>query len=127
MNRLTRDETVEHVSRDQILRRERGQKNIHFLCSADKVQDWQPYPAVPCSCYMCDHTYNVVTTAEGRRGGLCSISTREMGPSQKRDQDKYFHRPTAMGQQKYKNETQKKLISAALFFFLYVPRYGLGK
>ena len=36
---------------------ERGQGNIHFSCSADHVQDWQPYPVDPCSCYMCDHTY----------------------------------------------------------------------
>ena len=30
MSRLTRDATAELVSRDQILRRERGQGNIHF-------------------------------------------------------------------------------------------------
>ena len=35
MSRLTRDGTTEPVSRDQILRRLRGQENIHFLCSAD--------------------------------------------------------------------------------------------
>ena len=56
MSRLTRDGTAEPVSRDQILRRERGQGNIHFPCSADHEQDWQPYPADPYSCYMCDHT-----------------------------------------------------------------------
>ena len=32
MSWLTRDETAEPVSRDQILRRERGQGNIHFPC-----------------------------------------------------------------------------------------------
>ena len=57
MSRLTRDGTAEPVSRDQILRHERGQGNIHFPCSADHVQDWQPYPVDPCSSYMCDHTY----------------------------------------------------------------------
>ena len=36
MSRLTRDGTGEPVSRDQILRRERGQGNIHFHCLADK-------------------------------------------------------------------------------------------
>ena len=46
------DGTAEPVSRDQILRRERGQKNIHFPCSADHEQDWQPYPVGPYSCYM---------------------------------------------------------------------------
>ena len=36
MSRLTRDGTTECVSRDQILRRERGQGNINFpCCSAD--------------------------------------------------------------------------------------------
>ena len=57
MGRLTRDGTAEPVSRDQILRRERGQGNIDIPCSADHVQDWQPYPVDPYSCYMCDHTY----------------------------------------------------------------------
>ena len=32
---MTRDGTAEPVSRDQILRREPGQGNIHFPCSAD--------------------------------------------------------------------------------------------
>ena len=32
MSRLTRDGTAELVSRDQILRRVRGQRNIHFPC-----------------------------------------------------------------------------------------------
>ena len=54
MSRLTWDGTAEPVSRDQILRREREQGNIHFPCSADHVQDWQPYPVDPYSCYMCD-------------------------------------------------------------------------
>ena len=44
MSRLTRDGTAEPVSRDQILRRERGQGNIIFPCSVDHEQDWQPYP-----------------------------------------------------------------------------------
>ena len=60
MSRLTRDRTAEPVSRDQILGREREQGNIHFSCSADHEQDWQPYPVDPYSSYMCedyDHTY----------------------------------------------------------------------
>ena len=40
---------AEPVSRDQNLRRQRGQGNIHFPCSADHVQDWQPYPVYPYS------------------------------------------------------------------------------
>ena len=53
---LTRDGTSEPVSRDQILRRERGPGNIHFLCSADDhEQDWQPYPVDPYSAICDDH------------------------------------------------------------------------
>ena len=61
MNRLTWDGTAEPVSRDQILGRERGQINIYFPCSADHVQDWQPYPVDPYYCYMCDCTYIIIT------------------------------------------------------------------
>ena len=53
MSRLTGEGTAEPVLRDQILRRERGQGNIHFSCSADHVQNWQPYPVDPYSCCMC--------------------------------------------------------------------------
>ena len=53
MSRLTRDGTAEPVSRDQFLRRERGQGNIHFPCLVDHEQDWQPYPVDAYSCYMC--------------------------------------------------------------------------
>ena len=63
MGRLTRDETAKPVSRDQILRRERGQGqgNIYFPCSADHEQDWQPYPVDPYSRYACGHTYIHIT------------------------------------------------------------------
>ena len=57
MSRLTRDRAAESVSRNQILRCERGHGNIVFPCSADHEQDWQSYPVDPYSCYMCDHTY----------------------------------------------------------------------
>ena len=48
MSKLTRDGTAEEpVSRDQILRRERGQRIIHFPCSAaDHEQDRQLCPVV---------------------------------------------------------------------------------
>ena len=70
MSRLTRDGTAELVSRDQIIRRERGQGNIHFPCSAGHVQDWQPYPIDPYSAiiiyYVCDdptwHTCTYIPT-----------------------------------------------------------------
>ena len=61
MSRLKRAGTAEPASRDQILRRERVQGNIHFPCSADHEQDWQPYPVDPYSCYMCDHAYTFCT------------------------------------------------------------------
>ena len=41
------------VSRDQILRRERGQGNIRFPCSADHNQDSLPYPVDPYSYAIC--------------------------------------------------------------------------
>ena len=47
MSGLTRDATAGPVSRDRILRRERGQGKIHFPRSADHEQDWQPYPVDP--------------------------------------------------------------------------------
>ena len=53
MSRLTRDGNAEPVSRDQILRHEqRGQGSIHFSCSADHAQDWQPHLVDPYSCYI---------------------------------------------------------------------------
>ena len=50
------DGTTKPVSRDQVLRRERGQGRVNFPCSADHVQDWQLYPVDPYPCHMCDHT-----------------------------------------------------------------------
>ena len=55
MSRLTRDGTAEPVSRDQIITHARGQGNIHFPCSADHEQDWQPYPVDPYSAICDDH------------------------------------------------------------------------
>ena len=49
MSRLTWDRIAEPVSRYQILRRERGQGNFYFPCSAHHVQDLQPYPVDPYS------------------------------------------------------------------------------
>ena len=57
MSRLTRDGAAEPVSRDQILRRVRGQGNIYFPCSADHEQDWQPYPVDTNSAICDDHSY----------------------------------------------------------------------
>ena len=57
MGRLTRDGTAELVLRDQCFRRERGQGNMHFPCSADHDQDWQPYPVDQYSATSNGHTY----------------------------------------------------------------------
>ena len=62
MSRLTRDGTTEPVSRDQVLRHERGQGNIHFPCSADHELDWQPYRVDPYSVICDDHTYCIHTS-----------------------------------------------------------------
>ena len=56
MSRMMRDGAAKTASRDQIIRRERGQGNIHFPCSADHEQGWQPFPIDLYVCYMCDHT-----------------------------------------------------------------------
>ena len=46
MSRLRRDGTAEPVSRDQVLGRKQGQGNIHFPCSTDHEQNWQPYTLI---------------------------------------------------------------------------------
>ena len=70
MSRLPRDGTAEPVSRDQILRRERGQVNIHVPCSADHEQDWQPDPVDPFSAICDDHTFVHTYCRESAGTGL---------------------------------------------------------
>ena len=55
MSRLMRDGTAEPVSRDQILRRERGQGKIFIFCSVsdDYEHDWQPYCPVDSYLAIC--------------------------------------------------------------------------
>ena len=84
MSRLTRDGTAEPVSRDQILRHERGQGSTHFRCSADHEQDWHPYPPDPHFCYMCDHTVQQTQLQERkghyqkrRAGGIAPVRVEE--------------------------------------------------
>ena len=69
MSRLAQDGTAELVSRDQILRRQQRRGNIYFLCSADHVQDWQPYTVDPYSAIICDgHTrYDSIAVATNSR------------------------------------------------------------
>ena len=57
MSRLTRDETAEPVSRDQILRHAQGQGNIIFPVQLTTSSNWQPYPVDPYSAKCDDHTY----------------------------------------------------------------------
>ena len=59
MSRLTWDGTAEPVSRDQILRRERGQGKFRFPSSVDHEQDWQPSPVDPYSAESADHTFTL--------------------------------------------------------------------
>ena len=40
-----------------MLRHVRGQGDIHFPCSADHEQYWQPYPVDPYSAICDEHTY----------------------------------------------------------------------
>ena len=40
----------------KILRGERGKRDIHFPCSADREQDWQPCPVDPYSAIRDNHT-----------------------------------------------------------------------
>ena len=57
LSRQTRGGTAEPVSReDYIIRRERGNGNVYFPCSADHEQDWQPYPVDLHSATWDDHT-----------------------------------------------------------------------
>ena len=55
LSRLTRDGTAEPASRDQIIRRERGQGSVHVPRSADHEQDWQPYLVDPYFARCDDH------------------------------------------------------------------------
>ena len=87
MSRLTRDGTAEPVSRDQILRHARGQGNIHFPCSADHEQDWQPYPVDPYSAICDDHTYNV---GEKLTVMLYTYINRYAGTYQTKTKQKHF-------------------------------------
>ena len=72
MSRLTRDGTAETVSRDQILRRERGQGNIHSLCPADHEQVWLSYPVNP---YSADFIYILCLYIKQYRYNVCIIYT----------------------------------------------------
>ena len=67
MSRLTRDGTAEPNSRDQTLRRERGQGKSYFPCSADHEQDWQPYPVDAQCAESDDHTYTHIHNGSGEK------------------------------------------------------------
>ena len=85
MNRLTRDGTAEPVSRDQIFRHARGQGDIHFPCSADHEQDWQPYPVDTYSAICDDHTVaawvydGTISSGVNRRGMDVHCIVRVLG------------------------------------------------
>ena len=52
----------------------RGQGNIHFPCSADHEQDWQPYPVDPYSGICDDHTYIIHTFIDPPLGGSMRVA-----------------------------------------------------
>ena len=79
MSRLARDGTAEPVSRDQILRHARRQRNINFPCSADHEQDWQPYPVDPYSAICDDHTYILCAEVTVVKRIHCILRTRHLG------------------------------------------------
>ena len=67
-NEQTDARRTEPVSRDQILRRERGQRNIDFPCSADHEQDWQPCPVDPYSAICDNHIVGAMNSCKSRLG-----------------------------------------------------------
>ena len=73
ISRLTRDGTAEPVSRDQILWRIRGQESIHFPCSADHKQGWQPYPVDPNSALSDDNSYIYIHSRYFQHANLIPI------------------------------------------------------
>ena len=88
MSRLARDGTAKLVSRDQILRRERGQGKTHFPCSADHEQDWQPYPVDPYPAIRTRFSLSVENERayagrDGRARFLRLILRRERGQGKK--------------------------------------------
>ena len=59
MSWLTRDGTVESVSRETKFSGANGNREMFafFPCSAHHEQEWQPYPVDPYSAICDDHTY----------------------------------------------------------------------
>ena len=57
MTGLTRDGTAEPITRDQILRRERGQDYFFFSSLADHEHNCQPYPLDPYPPESAHHKY----------------------------------------------------------------------
>ena len=79
MSRLTRDGKAEPVSQDQLFRCKREQGNIHFPCSVDHEQDWQPYP-VDLYSVICDqHAYIHTVHSHQSPYGNSKIRTRYVG------------------------------------------------
>ena len=57
MSRLTRDGMAESSRVTKFSGANRDRENIHFLCSVNHEQDWQPYPVDPHSTICNNHTY----------------------------------------------------------------------
>ena len=59
---------AEPVTRDQILRRERGQRKTLFFCSVDHEQGWHSYAVDPSSAESADNTICSSFVCDGGRG-----------------------------------------------------------
>ena len=71
--------TAKTVSRDQILRRKRGQGNIYFPCSADHEQDWQNLTRLIHNLVTFDHTLIAIQGNRNRgkkKKTFCHIGSR---------------------------------------------------
>ena len=75
MGRLAWDGTAEPVSRDQILRRERGHGKTHFPYLADHEQDWQPYPVDPYLAIIWDDHTTYIHTCIAKFAGESKTNT----------------------------------------------------
>ena len=67
-----------------MLRHARGQGGIHFSCSADREQDWQPYPVAPYFVIYDDHTYTHTCTQWGVYTYLAEVEVYPEGLLTKR-------------------------------------------
>ena len=74
MSKMMRDGIAKIVSRDQILRRERRQGNIHSPYSADHEQNWQPDQVDPSLAICDDHTFIQILYTSAPYPSICPLT-----------------------------------------------------